>query len=303
MPEPVNLPRIFSEIGKIFEIKIKDKRLEFIVEFDNEIEGYWLFDETRLRQILFNVVGNAIKFTDRGFIKIKATVSENSPLNKVNIIMSIEDSGIGIPFENQKRIFDSFYQVSSKSGKRYDGTGLGLAITMRLIKAMNGEIKLSSTTNKGTNFSITFNDVKKAEITIKAKEEFPLVSKEFSFKSNRFLVVDDINNNRNMIKIFLEEHDGIVLEADNGHDAIKLANFYRPTAIILDIRMPGMSGFEVLHILRNEEKTSSIPVIALTAVSSAFQEKHLYKSFDGVLTKPVRKEELISKLDEIMKKI
>lgn len=267
---------------------------------DPNVNGYWLFDETRLRQILFNVVGNSIKFTDNGYIKITTKLIIDSISNKKSIELAIEDSGIGIPDEHQKRIFDSFYQVSSKSGKRYDGTGLGLAITMRLIKAMNGEIMLISKPNIGTNFTITFNDVRQAELTIKKEQEFPEVSKEFSFNNSRFLVVDDIQNNREMIKIFLEEHNGIVIETDNGEDAIKLAKFYRPSAILLDIRMPGMSGFEVLHSLRNDDRTIEIPVIALTAVSSAFQEKHLYKDFTGVLTKPVRKDELINKLSEIV---
>ncbi len=299
MPEPVDLLRIFSEIEKIFEIKIKDKRLEFIIDMDQDVIGYWLFDETRLRQILFNVVGNSIKFTDQGYIKISTRLIQDNS-NKKNIELSVEDSGIGIPDEHQKRIFDSFYQVSSKSGKRYDGTGLGLAITMRLIKAMNGEIRLVSKPKIGTNFTITFNDVRQAELTIIKEQEFPEVSDEFSFNNARFLVVDDIHNNREMIKIFLEEYKGIVIESDNGNDAIKLASFYKPSAIILDIRMPGMSGFEVLHHIRNDERTIDIPVIALTAVSSAFQEKHLYKDFNAVLTKPVRKDELISKLSEIV---
>ena len=300
LPEPVDLERIFKEIEKIFEIKIKDKRLEFIVDMDSNVNGFWLFDETRLRQILFNVVGNSIKFTDNGYIKIITKLVVDNQSNKKSIELAIEDSGIGIPDEHQKRIFDSFYQVSSKSGKRYDGTGLGLAITMRLIKAMNGEIRLVSKPNIGTIFTITFNDVRQAELTIIKEQEFPEVSSEFSFNNARFLVVDDIQNNREMIKIFLEEHKGIVIEASNGEDAIKLASFYKPSAVILDIRMPGMSGFEVLHYIRNDERSMDIPVIALTAVSSAFQEKHLYKDFNAVLTKPVRKDELINKLSEIV---
>ena len=301
-PEPVNLKRVFYEIEKIFEIKIKDKQLDFIIEVDENLDKYWLFDETRIRQILFNVVGNAIKFTDKGYIKIISHLEIEPNTNKKNIILCVEDSGIGIAEEHQKRIFESFYQVSSKSGKKYEGTGLGLAITMKLIKAMNGEIMLESKTNEGTKFTIKFKDVASAEISIRKQEEnYKTISKEFKFNGERFLVVDDIDNNRELIKIYLEEHNAIVLEASSGKDAIKLASFYRPSAILLDIRMPEMSGFEVLNILRQEERTFDIPVIALTAVSSAFQEKHLYRNFNGVLTKPVRKDELLNKLIDILK--
>ncbi len=300
MPEPVDLIRIFGEIEKIFEIKIKDKNLDFIIDIDKKVEGYWLFDETRLRQILFNIVGNAIKFTEKGFISISAKLILDSKSNQKNIEISIKDSGIGIPEEHQKRIFDSFYQVYTKTGKKYDGTGLGLAITMRLIRAMNGEIYLNSKPDIGTTLTIIFKDVRPAEITIAKEEEIPEVSIELSFNNARFLVVDDIQDNRELIKYFIEEYNGIVIEANNGEDAIKLASFYKPSAIILDIRMPRMSGFEVLKHIRFDERTKDIPVVALTAVSSAFQEKHLYKEFDSVLTKPVRKDDLLNKLSSLV---
>ncbi|HRP02140.1 MAG TPA: ATP-binding protein [Candidatus Kapabacteria bacterium] len=302
VPTPVDLVRIFDEIEKIFEIKIKDKNLNFIIDIDPNVSGYWLFDETRLRQVLFNVVGNAIKFTDKGFIKISAKLITCHSSNEQNIEISIEDTGIGIPEEHQKRIFDSFYQVSNKSGKKYDGTGLGLAITMRLIKAMNGEVKLESYSNIGTTITISFKDVRYAEVSIIRNIEVTEINKEHSFENAQILVVDDIQDNREVIKIFIEEHQGIIIEASNGRDALKLASFYKPAVIILDVRMPDMSGFEVLHHIRNDERICDIPIIALTAVSSAFQEKHLYKDFDAVLTKPVRKDELINKLSKLIEK-
>lgn len=303
VPEPVDLRRILLEIEKIFEIKIKEKKLDFIIQIDNAIKGFWLFDETRLRQILFNLVGNSIKFTDNGYIKLSLELENPPNSNIMNILLKVEDSGIGISEEHQKRIFDSFYQASSKSGKRYDGTGLGLAITMRLIKAMNGDIRVFSEMKKGTTFLIRFNDVRQTEISIKKLEQ-PRENKhlKYNFNAAKFLIIDDIDNNREMIKLFLEDQNAITIDTDNGNDGIRLAKFYKPDIILLDIRMPIISGFDVLSSLKNDSSTAEIPIIALTAVSTSFQENHLYRKFDAVLTKPVKKQELLVKIEQLLNK-
>ncbi len=161
--ETVNPYSLFNELKQIFAVKIAEKNLEFIVDIDNALPPALILDEVRLRQVLLNLIGNAIKFTDKGYIKLSVKIKipptpvEKGELGRISL--SVEDTGIGIPSEQQEMIFESFRQQDGQSTRKYGGTGLGLAITKRLVEMMNGQISVKSTVGKGSVFEIILRDV------------------------------------------------------------------------------------------------------------------------------------------------
>ncbi|MCK5525410.1 MAG: PAS domain S-box protein [Thiomargarita sp.] len=157
----VNPHVIFNEIQQFFAVKIAEKNIDFIVEIDKELPQTLLLDETRLRQVLFNLIGNAIKFTDKGYVKLHANkICKEKYCKNVDLIFSVIDTGIGIPEERQDIIFETFQQQDGKSTRKYEGTGLGLAITKRLVEMMNGTISVKSTVGVGSIFEIILRNVK-----------------------------------------------------------------------------------------------------------------------------------------------
>jgi PAS domain S-box-containing protein len=159
--EPVNPQIIFTELQQIFSLKIAEKHLEFIIEIDDSLPTSLCLDETRLRQVLLNLIGNAVKFTESGYIKLCAhQIDTENDHSKVDLLIAVVDSGIGIPLDQQNLIFESFKQQDGQSTRKYGGTGLGLAITKRLVEMMNGNISVDSEPGKGSCFEIALHEVK-----------------------------------------------------------------------------------------------------------------------------------------------
>ena len=154
--KPIKLHAIFKEIETIFMQEVHNKEIEFFVEIPNDIPELILFDEVRIRQILLNLIGNAVKFTEKGYVKlsIETVPSNKRDMRQVDLRLSIEDTGIGIPKSEKERIFQAFTQISGQSIKKYGGTGLGLSITKKLVEMMNGKISLESEVGKGSCFRV-----------------------------------------------------------------------------------------------------------------------------------------------------
>jgi len=301
--EPVNPPVIFTELQQIFSLKIAEKNLEFIMEIDENLPKALFLDETRLRQVLLNLIGNAIKFTDSGYIKLCANnIYTEDDHSKVNLIMAVEDSGIGIPADQQALIFESFRQQDGQSTRQYGGTGLGLAITKRLVEMMNGQISVESRPGKGSRFEIALHEVKVA-VTLKAVMPDNIFDfNKITFEKAQILVVDDIESNRNLIAEYLSPVNLEVICAENGLKALLFAEEYHPALILMDIRMPEMNGYEATKHLKNNLNTADIPVIALTAsVALNKRAKIEAHGFDGFLAKPVNISELLSELSHYLK--
>jgi signal transduction histidine kinase len=157
--EPTNIRLILQELENIFSNKAKSKALSFNVIIDNSLPEILILDEVRVKQILFNLISNAVKFTHNGSINIVVTSSKTDSNSKINLILEVEDTGIGIDPTEQKLVFDKFTQQRGQSNKIYGGTGLGLSITKRLTELMNGTITLNSEVNKGSTFRITLNNI------------------------------------------------------------------------------------------------------------------------------------------------
>ncbi len=307
--ETVNPYSLFNELKQIFAVKIAEQNLEFIVDIDKKLPPALLLDEVRLRQVLLNLIGNALKFTDKGYIKLSAKIKipptpfeKGGPGKIFDLILSVEDTGIGIPSEQQALIFESFRQQDGQSTRKYGGTGLGLAITKRLVEMMNGHISVKSTVGRGSVFEIMLQDVDVSSTEPVNTQDEPFDFTTIFFEKAQVLVVDDIESNRRLIKEWLSQVNLDVIEAEDGQKALLFTEEYRPAMILMDIRMPVMDGYEATQQLKANPSTLDIPVIALTA-SVTLDDKSKIKThgFDGYLSKPVNMRNLFNELSRYFK--
>ncbi|MDM8525105.1 ATP-binding protein [Desulfococcaceae bacterium HSG8] len=298
----VNPRMIFKEIEMIFKMKITGKNLEFIIDIDKDLPSALVLDETRLRQILLNLMGNAVKFTEKGYIRLSAKkIYKVSDRSKVDLIISVEDTGIGISEKEQESIFISFQQQDGQSIKKFGGTGLGLAISKKLTEIMSGRISVRSKVGEGSIFEITLRDVDVSLSEVSSVEEAFDVN-DISFDKAKVLVVDDVESNVNLLRELLSNVNLDVLTAGNGQEAIIMAGEYQPDVIIMDIRMPVMDGIEATKRLKGSPNTKEIPIIALTASSKPDSKTEMLKfGLDGYLTKPVRLNCLFEELCRYLK--
>jgi PAS domain S-box-containing protein len=294
-PELADIRLIIMEIEHLFKQRIQDKQLEFIIEVEEKFPQAIVIDEVRLRQILLNICGNAIKFTEKGFIKVQVTVL-NDHNGIIDFEIAVVDTGIGIPEEDQQRIFESFNQRTGIDSKRFGGTGLGLSISKRLCELMNGEIIVESKVNKGSRFSIVFKNIKYSDEVADHDSGYFWDENIITFKGSKILIVDDVPHNRNLVVTFLKDYKLQIYEAENGEMAIEYARIYQPDLIFMDIRMPGINGYEASDIIKQQSANRSVPIIALTASTMQSEYNMLMKAFDGYLRKPVQKRTVVSEL-------
>ena len=301
--EPINTFGIFTELEHIFAPQIAEKGLLFIKDIDKTLPPALILDETRLRQVLFNLIGNAIKFTDEGYIKLSARKHyQTKDTSKVDLIIAVEDTGIGISKIQRDKIFHAFTQQEGQDTRKYGGTGLGLAISKRLAEMMNGEINIQDKQGKGCVFELRLRnlDIPSTIPAITIKDNF--VGKPLSFEPVQILIVDDIKSNRDFVRESLSQVNLNIIEAEDGAHCLLLAEKYLPHLILMDIRMPIMDGYQATLHLKKNPKTQHIPIIALTAspfVTAQAQIKQY--GFDGYLSKPILISELLSALSNYLK--
>ncbi|MCD4670107.1 MAG: response regulator [Actinomycetia bacterium] len=296
-PRPVNPESIFNDIGKIFSVKIREKGLNFLIEIDEELPEALQIDEVRIRQILFNLVGNAVKFTEKGYIKLTVKGIFREQRSKFDLIFLVKDTGVGISTENKGIIFEAFRQSKGQRDEKYGGTGLGLAITKKLVEAMGGKISVDSTVGKGSTFEVILNKVAVASVDDISEdlEETPIDN--VKFKKQTVLVVDDIESNRILLEETLKPYNLSTIEAKNGKEGIDAAQKYHPDLIIMDLRMPVMDGYEAIRKIKKDSNLKDIPVIILTASAMKEQEEKIKKiNCEGYLRKPIKRTELMRAL-------
>ncbi len=299
----VFIQEIIEEISSIFTKKLIDKNLKLILDLDPTLP-YVSLDEIRFRQILLNLIGNAVKFTERGHIKL--SVQNLSPENKhlVDLKISVEDTGIGIPLEDQTKIFNAFTQSKNNDISKYGGTGLGLSIVKRLIDLMDGEISLQSKENEGTTFTIILKNLEISESYAKKeiKNFTDLDISSIQFTPATILVVDDVSLNRKLIIKYLASfHNLKIIEAENGKIAVEKTVLFSPDLILMDMKMPEMNGPEAIELIRKESDHSDTPIIAVTA--SVFEDSRqlISKICDGILNKPISQMQLVQEIMKFLK--
>jgi signal transduction histidine kinase/DNA-binding response OmpR family regulator len=299
--EPVDLSQMMDEIALIFEFKAKEKGIQFSVDTKQAEKVHFEVDEVRLRQVLINLAGNAMKFTEEGSVKLHyCTKNINQENQTGDLHISVSDTGIGIPQEQQDAIFEAFKQRSGQSTKKYGGTGLGLAISQRLVKMMQGELILESQLGVGSTFTIKLEDIQfKTEVEANTNKKSTINPDTVIFDKNTILIVDDIDQNRELMKEFLAPTNLEVIEADSGEVSVELAQEKTPKLILMDLRMPGISGYDALKQIRAIETTKHIPIIAQTASVMKKEKDTIFDfGFDSFLEKPAAKHRVF---EEIMK--
>ncbi len=294
--EPINPGAIIDEIRQIFSLKTREKKLNFKINVDPNLPKGLLFDETRLRQILFNLIGNAVKFTNEGSVTVNVKSKDGyEEGSNIDLFIEVIDTGIGICEKSQQVIFEPFRQKDGQSTRRYGGTGLGLTITKRLVNLMNGTISVKSEVNKGSTFKISLPHIRVSAIVKSPASEAEYVS-GIKFKNPQILLVEDIESNRKVIRGYLESCNVRIIEAENGSIGIEKAEKFKPDLILMDMQMPGIDGYEATGIIKAEKELKHIPIVALTASSLKRDVNKLKTLCDGYLRKPVTKSRLLSEL-------
>lgn len=297
-PQPVDFVTIIQEITLLFKDKAQAKGLQLNVLIVPNFPGAILVDEIRIKQIIFNLVGNAIKFTHKGFVNIKVSFEPTS--NQTGKLqLDVEDSGIGIPESQQQIIFEAFRQQAGQSNREYSGTGLGLAISQRLVEKMKGSISVSSVVGQGSVFKVELPDI---EISCETrKKELSEESENIIFEKATILVVDDIVSNIEMVGNLLTSSNLDIISAENGEIALELLKYTSPDLILLDMRMPGIDGYEVAKRIKEMPEKRHIPVIAFTASVLSSERIETSGHFEGFLYKPVNRAGLYKQLTRFLK--
>ncbi|OUC14828.1 MAG: hypothetical protein B0A82_10955 [Alkalinema sp. CACIAM 70d] len=327
--EPIDLHELLRDIEYMFIHRAQEKGLTLTLDIGETVPRYILMDEVRLRQILFNVLGNAVKFTpNQGSVRVVVQASlsdrDNEPTDVLepteqpmaettrhNLEIAVIDTGIGISAAQQAFIFDAFQQAQGQPERKYGGTGLGLTITRRLMEMMGGTISVSSTLRKGSTFILSFPSVQ----VLNNQVNIPTLSNSLSIRKERkeiapttlgveiqprsILVVDDVPSNLDLISAYFANTPHQIWLAEDGESALKLAKQYQPDLILLDLVMVPLDGRTVLKRLKRAKSTRNIPVIMVTASIQEQDMAELQPLAQGFLRKPISHNDLADLLHNL----
>ncbi len=300
-PEAVDMKRFVENLETLFSFRAQEKALQFRVHLDSSVPPSLTFDALRLRQVLVNLIGNALKFTREGHVHVNIRAENGAAPEEVALRIEVEDSGIGIGGEQLDHIFRPFYQVESEQGRHFQGTGLGLGISERLIKLMGGEITVQSELAKGSIFRIAVPVRRQQERTSEVLPGYSGGGADFNrLAPSKLLIVDDVPLNRELIRGYLQGTHHQLAEAENGEQAVILCRRQRPDVVLMDIRMPITDGRAAHAMLKAGDETRKIPLIALTASSLLDSQQELKQMFDGFATKPISRERLFLELAKFL---
>lgn len=295
-PQPAYPKEILNEIKTLFNLSCKEKKLALEVEALHVSECIEI-DETRLRQVLFNLVGNAIKYTRQGYVKLTSREEKSDTGETTSLIFEVKDSGQGISNEDQSHIFETFVQKHDHTG----GVGLGLSISNRLIKMMGGAISVSSEVGKGSTFTVNIPNLKVCEGQENNAQDLEEIPENLDFGGATVLIADDLEMNIDILKIFLSNTNVNIIEARDGTETVKLAEQYRPQLILMDLKMPVMNGFEATRELKSNPETQNIPILVITANALQEEEKKAREAgCDGFVCKPISRGQLIRELKKYL---
>ncbi len=295
----VNIPVFLDELKQIFFHAAKSRGLDFVIDIDELSTEAVYIDEQRLRQILINLVGNAIKFTEEGFVKIIAS-SVINPASSVSLKFAVMDSGMGIPEDKIEEIFSAFKQESSGIAKKFGGTGLGLTISQRLSNIMGGVISVESEPGIGSTFNLELSNVQIA-VTMPIIDEIDdEKGEQIELLEATILYADDIEANRNLIEEVFDSSNITLVTVESGEEVIEKAKELKPDLILMDLVMPGINGDEATRIIKTDESIRDIPILAFTASGMHFRSKDIKELFDDVLLKPIQIDDLINKLSKFL---
>ncbi len=295
---PFDLIQIIRDVVDIFGQRAGEKKLELELKSGLDMSRFFKGDPVRLKQILINLVGNAIKFTDHGYVTVAVTVEEKKSKTR-GLRFSVTDTGIGISPEKFDAIFDSFTQADSTTTRKYGGTGLGLTISKRLVEMMEGTIRVESEPGKGSTFSFTISlpEVDAASLSVWKEPEQLITTIPETVSPVRILLVDDSEDNRKLMQFYLEKTPHTLQTVGDGQAAVETFKGTSFDLVLMDMQMPVMDGYAATREIRqweSQQKIDSTPVVALTASAlKGDAEKSLAAGCNMHLTKPIKKKRLL----------
>lgn len=301
----INIYDFLEHLVSITNVQAKEKGLDFHMSVYGEVPQYLICDEHKLRQVLMNLLTNALKFTEKGSISLYLELIKEED-KFVDVLFSVVDTGIGIAKERQKNIFSSFIQADGSTSRKYGGTGLGTTISKQLIELMGGEIGLESELGKGTAFwfalslEIGYPPIEVAE-EMEINEDIQAVLAEERKKHKIYILVsEDYKPNQEVAKLHLEKANYFVDFADNGKEAVEKCQNFEYNLILMDIQMPFMDGLEATREIRKLSKHyEEIVIIALTAnADDETKQECLDVGMNDIIAKPIRQKSFLSTIDK-----
>lgn len=296
--EPMDLHMLISQVIYSLKHQAKEKNIELQFDYSDTAPALVVGDAKRIRQVILNLLGNALKFTDRGYVKICVAYEKKSK-TQANFLITVIDTGIGISQDKLDFVFEKFSQVDSIYHRKHQGTGLGLTITKELVEKMGGNIRVVSELGKGSEFSVTL--PLQLQTSVLEKPMTNMVGRienhdhPFDF---HILLIEDNSINQKIAKIMLEEAGCTVDMCDHGQAALdQLAHVKDYDIIFMDIGLPDMSGFDVAALIRQQPEWRQVPIIAMTAHILERDRQQCYAvGMDGVIAKPISHDELVGVL-------
>jgi len=294
-----NLDDMIDDLMQIESLKAKDKNVELFLECNRDIPNKLIGDSIRIRQVLLNLIDNAIKFTNNGTVIININI-EKQHTDCVWLSFSVKDTGIGINKEDRKRLFMPFSQIENSTNNNITGIGLGLAISKELVSKLGGRLQVRSEPGKGSEFYFSLLlslDSENKKITALQATTPVTISIP---SASRILIVDDNDINRKVAVYLLDELNSVISEAASGEEAIELCNSHKFDLILMDIRMPGIDGIETTKLIRAQNIINQkTPIIALTAHALEEERKiFIEEGMDDYLIKPINEESLTGILNK-----
>lgn len=298
----VSTVSFFSQFQRIFGPRLSEKHLSYLLDLEPSVSPGIMVDEVRLLQVVSNLLGNSVKFTNHGYIRLRVRMEDRRVINNAgdkptcaaDLVIEVADTGIGIPEHLRETVFDEFTQAEDR---KTQGTGLGLAITRRLVNLMGGTIGFASELNKGSVFTVRIPSVPCYDDVEHKPALESLGPENILFEPATVLVVDDIEVNRNFLRDALKNSNLRVIMASGGMQALKMSRKEKPALIITDTRLPRMDGFRLLQRIKKEKFLKATPVIAYTAAAMKTNRMEILESdFAGLLIKPVLVSDLYREL-------
>jgi len=294
------LPELLKSVQQSLEPIAKDKKLPLILEIDPKLDLAIKSDPTRLRQVLINLAGNAIKFTESGFVKISVH-TENLKSDKIELIIDIIDTGIGISKTQLAKMFESFNQADSSTSRKYGGTGLGLSISKNLLHLMGGDLKVQSQLGVGSTFSCTLTLPYRQPEALEDKNSIKSAYIHVDGDQQGLALLAEDNPVNQKVAVAMLKKIGIAVDvADNGLKAVQKCQNKEYDIIFMDIQMPVMDGFQATEQIRTDKSLNNqTPIVALSAnVLTEAHDKAMEIGMNEYLAKPFKKKDL----EDIVKK-
>ncbi|RAK02363.1 signal transduction histidine kinase [Larkinella arboricola] len=292
--QDVDLRHCVEDVLDLFASKAAEMELDLVYEIEHQVPTQIIGDALRLRQILINLVGNAIKFTERGEVFVSIGVQRRIGDQAMELVFRVRDTGIGIPEDKLQRLFKAFSQVDSSMTRRYGGTGLGLAISERLVKLMGGTISVESQVGHGTTFAFTI----QCPVSQQVQRQYIFFNTGEN-DGKRVLLIDDNPTNLTILKSHLEQWKLTVVAASSGKQALAIMMQEAPFHLVLtDMQMPEMNGVQLARSIRSRNLT--IPIILLSSIGEE-NRKAYPELFTAVLTKPVKQQQLFDVVQKQLK--